>query len=169
MTCFAQSGHHQMLKVVGEETALFLRWCLVDMWFPQCTCVSVTSVNSSIRIYVCEVFLYNFTCLCTYIPPCCVMYPIKLCSFSCFQLLPELDWFLFLWCLFVAIWCSVLIFSRILGYRCQCMCRSCVVLLYLFYIYIYMAFFQCIYMSSFFLCFYNFHGVSYASICMSCM
>jgi hypothetical protein len=35
--------------------------------------VSVISVNSCIRIYVCEVFCVYFTCLCTYIPSCCVL------------------------------------------------------------------------------------------------
>jgi hypothetical protein len=37
---FYRSGHHQVLIVVGEETAVFLRRYLVaDIWFPECICM----------------------------------------------------------------------------------------------------------------------------------
>jgi hypothetical protein len=64
-TCFDRIGHHQALKVMGEETAVFLRRCLVvdiRVWFPLCACVSVTSVILLLEFLFAKFFLYNFTC-----------------------------------------------------------------------------------------------------------
>jgi hypothetical protein len=50
MTYFNWIGHDQVLKVVGDETAVLLCWCLVvdiQVWFPWCACM-----YSSLPCYV---------------------------------------------------------------------------------------------------------------------
>jgi hypothetical protein len=83
---FAQCGHHQVLQVVGEETAVLLCWCLVvDVWFSQCACVYSFLLCSHCLVMVlpvrmCVFLLAVFSLSCdgspsahVCIPTCCVL------------------------------------------------------------------------------------------------
>jgi hypothetical protein len=61
---------------------------VLNVWFSQCTYMSVISISSCIRLYVCEVFcVIILACVLTFL-----LAPVY--SLSRFHLLAELDWFL---------------------------------------------------------------------------
>jgi hypothetical protein len=79
------------------------------------------------RMFICSIykyllieFMYTIIYLCTY-SKWRVVLPIVLC--------------MCLFCVCVAIWCLILEILQILGYRRQCMCDSCAISFYSFYIY----------------------------------